>query len=169
MKTRKKMLVIAAAVIAVSGGVIGSSKTFAQGLERSDDPMSSLVTRIAERFNLNKDEVKQVFDAELDEHHRRMQEKAATALTKLVEDGKITEAQKQLIIDKRSELHVSHMSAMADLKGLSAQEIRAAMEKQKSELEKWAKDNGIEPKYVYGNMGKMGLGGGMRGAHFFGK
>jgi len=169
MKTKKKMLVIAATVIAVGGGVVGSSKTFAQGLDRSDDPMSSLVTKIAERFNLNKDEVKQVFDAELEEHHKEMQEKAADDLNKLVEDGKITEAQKQLIIDKRTELHTSHMGKMANLQGSTREEIKAAMEKEKLELEQWAKVNGIDVSYVFGGMRKMGFGGGMRGSHFFGK
>ncbi len=163
------MLVIAAMVIAAGGGVVGSSKTFAQGLERSDDPMSSLVTKIAERFNLNKDEVKQVFDAELEEHHKQMQEKAVEDLAKLVEDGKITEAQKQLIVDKRSELHASHMEKMTNLQGSTREEIRAAMEKEKSELEQWAKDNGIDVSYVFGGMKRMGFGGGMRGSHFFGK
>ncbi len=169
MKTKRKIVVIAIAIIAVSGGMIGSSKAFAQGQEVFDDPTASLVTRIAERFSLNKEEVRQVFNAELEKHHKRMLEKSSQDLVTLVDDGKINEAQKQLIIDKRTELHTNHMSIMENLKGLSRQEIRAAMEKQKTELEKWAKDNGIDPKYVYGNMGKMGFGGNMRGFHFFGK
>ena len=169
MKAKRKMVVIATAVIAVSGGIIGSSKAFAQGSEVFDDPMSSLVTRISERFSLDKDEVKQVFDAELEEQHRKMLEKSSQDLTELVKDGKITEAQKQLIIDKRSELHSSHMSKMMNLQGSTREEIRAAMEKEKSELEQWAKDNGIDVSYVFGGMRKMGFGGGMRGSHFFGK
>jgi DNA invertase Pin-like site-specific DNA recombinase len=39
---------------------------------------------------------------------------------------------------------------------MNKDEIKTAMDKQRTDLENWAKDNGIDVKYLMGGRGKFG-------------
>lgn len=114
---------------------------------------SSLVTKIAGRFNLKESDVKVVFDEARQEHHAQMQVRYVEWLTQAVRDGKITEAQKQLLVAKHKEVGVKRVADMEDFKNLTLEEQRAAKEKVRTELETWAKQNGIDLSYLFGGFG----------------
>lgn len=125
----------------------------------STDRADSLASKIASKFNLNKDDVKKVLDedraANQAERQKEMLTRAEERLTQAVKDGKLTEAQKTKILDKIK----SEQSFMDSLKDKTQAERKTAMDQHRTELQQWAKDNGIDEKYVM-----MGGPGG-RGGH----
>src|SRR5690349_12080215 len=100
----KKSLLTVAAVTVLGAGIFGSGSVFAQTTTDTQNPMNSLVQKIASKFNLNQSDVQAVFDQAHQERESEMKANFASQLSQLVTDGKITEAQKQLISNKRAEL-----------------------------------------------------------------
>jgi hypothetical protein len=99
----KKLGILALTALTILGaGFIAARNSFAQ--TNHDDPMSSLVQRLADRFGLNKDDVQQVFNEEHEARHKEMQELFSQRLEQAVTDEKITETQKQAIISKHDEM-----------------------------------------------------------------
>lgn len=95
----------------------------------SSSGASSLIDKLASKFNLNKDEVKAVFDQEKSDRDAEMQAKLTERLDAAVKDGKITAEQKTLIENKLKEL-------------------KSSRENERAELDKWASDNKIDAKYL---------------------
>lgn len=69
---------------------------------------TSLIQMLSSKFGLQESEVQSVFNQHRDEMQKNMQAKVEARLTQLVTDGKITEAQKQLILTKHVELQKRH-------------------------------------------------------------
>lgn len=65
---------------------------------------SPIITRLAEKFNLNESDVQAVFDSVRDENHDRLMQNQQDRLSQAVSDGVITEDQKQAIIAKWQEM-----------------------------------------------------------------
>ena len=75
-----------------------------------------------------------------------------TRLSALVTQGKISEDQKKLIEDKFKSLFEKKQQLKSDWKGKTSAEIRAIREKEMTDLQSWAKDNGIDLKLIFGQM-----------------
>lgn len=154
-----KKLALLSGAIAIVGlssiAVINVASAATQGINND-----TLVSKIAQKFNLNKADVQKVFD---EEHAIREADKKAIyqdKLTQAVKDGKITEDQKAKLLAKDTELHTS----MQSLKDKTRDEHKTAIEAKRAELEKWAKENGIPNEYLPGPVkGKMGGGREMHG------
>ncbi len=159
---QKKTLLTVAAVAIVGTTLFTATQAFAQTTTPSSDPMTSLVEKLSTKFGLNKDEVQAVFTEERQAHQAERQAQEEARLTQLVSEGKITEAQKQLIISKRQELMNQHQSEHESMQRMTADERRAAMEAHKQALEDWAAQNGIDPEYIHPFKMKM-KGRGMHG------
>lgn len=99
-----------------------------------------VVQKLADRFGLDVDDVQEVFDEERAEHHAQMLQSFEEILSQEVEDGKITEEQKQLILDKHEEMQAK----MEEFKDLSPEERREKMDAWHDELRTWAQENNIE-------------------------
>jgi hypothetical protein len=126
MAVSQKVLGSMLAIGAVSAIAVGVT-SFASAESGSNS--NSLVDRIANKFNLNKDEVKAVFN---EEHAARAAERLADVsqdLQKDVDAGDLTADQKTLIETK-------------------LKEIQTAREAQRAELDAWAEDNNIDAKYI---------------------
>ena len=112
-----------------------------------DQAVNPIVSRLAETFNLKESDVEAVFDSVHDERLQQMKEAREKRLNEAVEDGVITEAQKNALIAKWDELQQKH-------------------EQERQELQEWFKDQGIDPTKLapYGGFGhhggfhKMGMG-----------
>ncbi len=160
---KNKILLTLAAATVLGAGLFTSRQVFAQETEQSaGNQMTSLVQRIAQKFNLQESEVQAVFDQERQEHQAQRQAAAEARLTQLVTDGKITEAQKQLIVAKQKELQEKRHSQMDSMKTMTQEERHSAMETERQSLEDWAKQNGIDVQYLMMMHGN-GKGPGMRG------
>ena len=143
----KKILipVLAAGILGV--GVVGVSQVHAA---TNTDPSSSLVDALVKKFNLDKTQVQTVVD---EFHNQRKAERQATMKTKVedrltqaVKNGKLTEAQKQAILDKLASVKNS-FDANA-FKNMTPDQKKAAIQKQREELKAWAKSQGIDPVYL---------------------
>lgn len=123
----------------------------------SNNPKTGIIDKLSQKFNLNKDDVKKVFDEERDSRQAEHQQKFKDKITQLVKDGKISQAQADKITAKQAEMQ----TFMESLKGKTADERHKAMDAKKTELQAWAKSNGIDEKYLMPGFGN-GNGGGPR-------
>jgi hypothetical protein len=168
-------------IVGVLGaGLFATSRVFAQNTGNGQNYMANLVQKIADKFGLNKSDVQAVFDQDRTERQADMQKnreakqaemeaKFTAQLDQDLKDGKITQAQKDLIIAKRKELETARQTEMQSLQGKTGDELKAAMDAkktqmqtQRTELENWAKQNNIDMKYFMGGFWGKGPGfGGM--------
>ena len=132
----KKSLLIGLSTTAVTMGIVGLAATASAQTATSN---TSLVDKIATKFNLNKDDVKAVFDAERSERQAERATKMSERLQTLVDKGTITADLKAKIEAKQKEL-------------------QSERETKRTELEKWASDNGIDMKYLMGGRGHGPMG-----------
>lgn len=100
LKIDNKILVptLALAVLALAG-TAGAKAVMAD--DASGYP--PIVEKLAEKFGLNKDDVKSVFDQERQDHINAMQTNFEDRLAKAVTDGVLTEDQKNALIEKFKE------------------------------------------------------------------
>lgn len=143
---------------ALAVGSLGFAKVYAQ--ENTEYP--PIVIKLAERFGLNASDVQNVFQEVNDEHEADRQARFAEYLDDLVSDGKLTETQKQTILDKHEEME----SRMEEFKDLDPEQRREKMQQYHEELKKWATENGIEFPFM---MFKTGFHKGLRTGHFMEK
>jgi hypothetical protein len=122
----------------------------------------TLAQKIALKFGLNQSDVQAVFDQNRADHQATMQQRFEDRLTQAVSDGKLTDDQKTEILDKMKELESQRQSDWSQLKDMTPGQRRTAMESKRTDLENWAKDNGIDPQYLMFHMRMdKGMGGGM--------
>ncbi|MBP7134652.1 hypothetical protein KBA73_05540 [Patescibacteria group bacterium] len=123
------------------------------------NPMSSLVTAIAQKFNLNTADVQTVFDAERTQHEAEKETRVKTHLDAEVVAGTLTQAQEDALIAKQKEVK----AFMETLKDKTDAERETALKTQKEALDQWVKDSGIPAKYTHlltnGPRGHRGPGG----------
>ena len=140
---------IAAAVLAVSAAaVIGASSVSAQ----NTDGRPSMIKSLAEKLGIDESKVQTAMNAVHSERQAEMLKQFEARLTQAVKDGKITEAQKQLILKKHEELQKSREA----LKTMTPEQRRAQLTTWRTELEKWATDNKIDVSVFFGKFGMQG-------------
>lgn len=126
----KKILIAGIAALAVTltaGATV--SNAFAQE--------SSRVQEFSERFNLDQSEVEQYFEEKRAEKQQMKQERKSQKLDALVENGTLTQEQREALEAKLIEHH---------------EEVRALHE----ELKTWAEENGIDLIAIKGHKGGHG-------------
>jgi hypothetical protein len=138
-----KKKIILPAVLALSVLVIGILTTNVAAQEAGF--YSPIVEKIAERFNLNVSEVQEVFD----ERRAEMYARFADRLDEMVSEGKLTESQKEAILEKHEEMY----DAMDDLRSLSPAERPERMREMHEEFRSWLEEQGIDTTLI-GGFGK---------------
>lgn len=117
----------------------------------------TLIQRLAQRFGLQQSQVQSVFNEIRAEKQTEMQKALETRLTQAVSEGKLTEAQKQLLLAKHKEIHAQREQNRETWQSMTPQQRRDAMQKAQTELQAWAKANNIDLDWLMGyGMGKMG-------------
>jgi hypothetical protein len=105
------------------------------------------VQKLVEKFNLNEDEVKTFFEEERQEHQQAMeqnreekQQNQEERLNQAVEDGVITEEQKEALQNKQEEMR---------------QEQEQERKQHQEEMQAWFEEQGIDPETLapYGGFG----------------
>lgn len=150
----KKQLI--AAGVATAIGLTGLGAGVAQAATASEtdsSPMSGLVSALATKFNVDKSEVQEVFDAQRQTMETERETKVQTELKKLVTDGKLTQSQVDAINAKRAEIKSAREANKEAAKDMTRDERKAKMEEQKASLETWAKEQGIDSEYLRYVMG----------------
>lgn len=169
MKYPKKSTMLAAASIAIGLGLSGAGLIHAQTTTTSSNPMSNLVSAIAQKFNLNQSDVQQVFDdqhAQMEAQHQQM---FKDHIAQLVTDGKLTQEQADKIVAKQAELQTQREANRAAMEGKTETERHAAMDAERTALQKWATDNNIPMEYLRFGIGKGPKGHGGPGRAFGGQ
>lgn len=141
---KKRILLILPAAILLGALAIGTSTAFAKSQDQNGIP--PIIQKIIDKFNLNPDEVKKILDEERTTKLEKKNTNFEDRLTKAVTDGKITEAQKTLIIAKKAEID----QKMKALQGLTKEERKAKEKEYMQELKTWADSNGIELNFIGG-------------------
>lgn len=136
------------------GAVYGAAQIYAQG---TPGTYPAIVQKIADKFGLNVNDVKSVFDQNRKDQQTQRETKFEQRLTQAVTDGKITDAQKQLIIAKHQELIANRQTFFSSLKNMTPEQRKAAMLKQQQDLQAWAKQNNIDTQYLFGGFGMRGM------------
>ncbi len=159
----RKQLITAGIVTTIGlAGVAGVGIAHASTDTNSTNPFSSLVDAISTKFNLSKTDVQKVFDEQRTAREAEHETQVKADLAKLVTDGKLTQAQVDKILAKRTELQAARDAAKDTVSTKTRAEMKTEMEAKRVSLEAWAKDNGIANEYL---RFVMGHGGGNRGMH----
>lgn len=150
MKKSKKITLSALALTALVGaGAYGVGKASAFDGPGNQD---NFATKLAEKFNLNKDDVTKFLEEEHAAHRAEMetqrQQVQQKCLTQAVQEGKITEAQKKLIENKITELDKKRTEDKITYQNLSDQERMKLHAEHRAEIQKWAQENGIDESYL---------------------
>lgn len=122
---------------------------------------TSIVDKIAAKFNLNKADVQKVFDEDHTSHQAERDQQVKDRLDQAVKDNKITADQETKLIAKLKELQADR-KAFKDMK----QQTQAERDARKAKMDtfkQWLKDNNI-PDDLGMPMGGHG-GPGMHGMH----
>jgi hydroxylamine reductase (hybrid-cluster protein) len=118
-------------------------------------PQDNLAERIATKFNLTLDEVKKVFNEEHQAREQAHQKKLEEKLQKKVDDKTITEEQKTKLLAKLSELREKRQNDKANNSAKPDHaEMKQKREAERSELQTWAKENGIDLQSVLPRFGE---------------
>ncbi len=164
MAKLNKQLAIALAIASAGVVGIGATHTFAAAASSTSTTRdSALIDALVSKFNLNKTDVQKVVDdthtAQEATRTAEMKASEETRLSGLVTDGKITEAQKALIIAKQAEMQASREANHTAMEGKTDAERKTAMDAERTALQKWATDNGIDISYLRPAGGPGGRGG----------
>jgi ABC-type glycerol-3-phosphate transport system substrate-binding protein len=157
MKMKRTVLVGAVVAAAAVGGAGGAGIASAATANTTGE--SSIVDKIASKFNLNKTEVQAVFD---EQHQAKQAERQADQKQRLAEAvtaGKLTQAQADHITSVFNEIKA--LRGTTDPRDLS-QDVRDQIRDKMDALHDWAEANNIDMQYVM--MGHGGRGG-MHGMH----
>jgi hypothetical protein len=161
---KNKFVLPALGILAIGAALAGGTFVHAQTITAGTSQYPSIIQRLVDRFGLKTAEVQAVFDQANTDRQAEMKAKEQAHLDRLVTDGKITPAQEQLIVAKRAEMEANWPTEPVKDSSLTPVQMKAKMEAQKTELETWAKTNGIDVKYLFGGFCGKGFGGhGMRG------
>lgn len=153
----RKQLITAGIVTTIGlAGVTGVGMASAMTNTSGTDPFTNLVDAISTKFNLNKDEVQKVFDEQRTAMQAERETKVKEEVAQLVTDGKITQAQADAINAKRAELQKEREAAKSSPDTKTRAEMKSEMDARRTELETWAKDNGISTDYLRYVMGHGG-------------
>ena len=161
----RKSVVTAVAVLTILG-----SLTFAgtSVLAQNTDGQATMITKLAQKLGVPETQVKTAFEQLHSEHQAEMKANMEAKLSELVTQGKITESQKAAIIAKMDQLRAKRDQNRETFQNLTPDERKTKMEAERTELENWAKSQGIDLSILpFGKFGGMMMGG--RGGHGMGK
>jgi len=159
MKSKARIkVIIGVAVAALLITLVGGYSVFAASKQTAQS-YPPVIEKLVQAFGLERGKVDKVlgdFKQEREAQHKATLEQK---LSQDVKDGKITAKQKDAILKKMDELQNEMKNKMETFKALTPEERRQAMEKQRTDLETWAKENGIDLKqFMFGFGGRHGRG-----------
>lgn len=128
------LAVLVASLLAVSA----ASAHFSGG---GKEQQQERVTELAERFNLDENEVETYFEEKRVEHQAEREEKRAEHMASLVEAGTLTQEQADELTAMR-EATRDQVKALRD-SGAEREEIKTLMEEKHAEVEAWADAQGL--------------------------
>lgn len=154
-------MLVSGAVISIGAAGIGSMGLAHAATSTSTNPQQSLIDKLVATFNLNKSDVQKVFEENRSARAADQEQKTKVQLDQLVKDGKITADQEYKLIAKAKELKTDREANRDAMQSKTDTERKAAIEAERTALNKWLSDNGIAQEYGRFLMGHGGPGGHM--------
>lgn len=160
MKLPKTSTLVAIGAITLGLAAAGAGVSYAASATISEqgNPMSSLVTAIAQKFNLNTADVQQVFDEQRAQMQVQRQQMFSDRLAQAVTDGKLTQDQADKITAKMTELQAQREADKSTFDSLTQAERQTKMQEQMTALKQWATDNNIPTEFMLLGHGPSGHG-----------
>ncbi len=153
MNIKQPIIATAALAIVSLAGIGGVTAASAMTNSNSGDG-TSIVDKIASKFNLNAADVKAVFDEDRAAHDTERKADQAERLKTAVTDGKLTQEQADYITKALAEIDTLRgNSTPGDTDDTTRDQIKAKMDA----LRTWADDNNVDMQYL-GHGGHRGGG-----------
>lgn len=147
----------------ILAGAVVAGVTQVKAQSNNNNPYSGLVQMIAQKFGLDQNQVQAVANQYRDQQKQNRQQtieqREQDRLDKLVQAGKITDAQKQAILNELTALKNKYNPA--NLKSLTPDQRKQQFQAEQQEIQSWAKSQGIDPGLLMPGFGM----GGVRGMH----
>ena len=159
MKTNYKLATGITAVAIIAGGALTVIPRAFAANTTTTNPISSLIDKIATKFNLNKTDVQAVFDQNkadmMAARQADIQTETKSRLSTAVTAGTLTQAQSDLVTTELATIQtkLTDISKITDVS-----QRQAAMDQLQAEVSKWAVDNKIDTKWVRVFNGRGGHG-----------
>jgi hypothetical protein len=157
MNTKSKVALVGAGVVA---GLALGAAGYVGATDATDTSLPPMVEGLAEKFNLDKEEVTAYLETEREERQATREADFTKALDEAVASGKLTEAQKTALVAKHEELQAKREA----LRGSTGTDKREAMQALRAEMDAFLEEQGIDedilPEFGPGGKG-MGRGQGM--------
>lgn len=155
MKTSHKVF-IASAVAIPFVGLAGTAVHAATDTTASsaNNPMSSLIEKIASKFNLKTSDVQAVFDEERTAREAEMQTKISDAL----KTAGFTDTQISALQTKQKEQREAGKTWRDAHPNATQDEIKTQRDSEKSAMDAWAKEQGIDMTKVQDALKTAGVG-----------
>lgn len=158
MNTRtSKKLWLSASALGLGLALTGAAAAFAQTTIAPAPKtgfFQSLVTAFAQKFNLNESDVKAFVDEQVSAHQADMEAKMKQAeadrLVQAVSNGKLTQAQADLITAKEAEIKIQ----IDALRGKTGQELKSDIKTIQDSLKAWVTSNNIPEQFLRPAFGK---------------
>jgi predicted house-cleaning noncanonical NTP pyrophosphatase (MazG superfamily) len=150
----KKKLLIASAITLSTLGIAGSAMA---ARDTGDTMREDLASKLAERFNLNKDEVSNFMQEQHEARHAEMESKVSESLKAAGFSDEQINALQTKKQEQRTELQAWH-EANPDA---TAEERQAHRKSEKTEFEAWATEQGIDLEKVRSTLKDSDIGRGM--------
>lgn len=144
----KKILtcaILTLTVLGLGGMAVADAQACGNGFY-SNGFHSIVIDKLVERFNLNADEVQEVFDEARDEMMEEMSARWKEKWANWWTCSDLTDEQKETLAAKREELQAEYEA----LKDLSWEERWTKMKELREELEVWAEENEIDLRCLGG-------------------
>lgn len=146
----KKPLIAAAAVTTISLAGLGGVGAASAMSGNSDDmeymKSSSMVDRMSERFNLDKNEVRAMFEQELKAEQDDSRAELATKLDAAVESGDVTREQADHILDVNAKIDAMLRTGSSD--GELSSDTRADLKSEVKGLNNWGEEEDIDDELL---------------------
>ncbi len=133
-------------IIILGATAFGATQVLAQ-----NNNQPSFVQQLAQKLGIDQSKVQQAVDQIKQDHKGQMQTNFQSKLDQLVKDGKITQQQEQLILNKFQELSQNKQN----WKNLTPDQRKAQMQQQRQDMQTWAQQNNIDLKSIFGGNGMM--------------
>lgn len=157
----KSLLALA---IVLGATIVGVGTVSADTTDTKQNFMTTFATSLSQKFGLNETEVKTFLETEMQKHRTEMQAQFAQnfedRLAKGVTDGKITQAQADLIKAKQTEIK-TQLEALKPAVGVKPTDAdREKMKTIMDGLKTWADSNNIPKEFIMlgGHKGGRGFG-----------
>ena len=156
-----KFLVIGGTTLVLGlASVAGAGVVSAQSAPNTSGS-TSIVDKLAQKFNLKSSDVQKVFDENKATHDAQRQAEVKTQLDQAVKDGKITADQETKLIAKLAEMDKNREANRTANQSLTNTQRKAAMDKERTDFDAWLTANSITKDILPHG----GMGGGPRGDH----